>query len=36
MDLQEVEYGRVGWIDLAHDGERWRALVDAVINDRVP
>ena len=36
MDLQEVGYGRVGWIDLAQDRERWRAVVDVVTNVRVP
>ena len=28
--------GDMGWIDLAQDGSRWRALVDAVMNLRVP
>ena len=28
--------GCVGWIDLAHDKERWRALVNAVTNSQVP
>jgi hypothetical protein len=28
--------GGVDWIDLAHDGDRWRALVNAVMNLRVP
>ena len=31
MDLQEVD-----WIDLAQDRDRWRALVTAVMNLRVP
>jgi hypothetical protein len=31
MDLQEVEWGRVDWIYLAEDSDRWRALVNAVI-----
>ena len=36
MDLQEV--GRVGvdWIDLAQDRDRWRALVNALMNLQVP
>ena len=31
MDLQEVEWGAMDWIDLAPDMDRWRALVNAVM-----
>jgi hypothetical protein len=36
MDLGEVEWGDVGWIGLAKDSNRWRALVNSVLNLRVP
>jgi hypothetical protein len=36
MDLQEVGFWGVGWIGLAQDWYRWRALVNAVMNLRVP
>ena len=36
MDLQEVLYGNVNWIDLAQDRDRLRALVNAVMKLRVP
>ena len=36
MDLQEVGCGYVDWIGLAQDRGRWRTLVSAVTNLRVP
>ena len=36
MDLQEVGCGHVDWIRMAQDRDRWRTLVSAVMNLRVP
>jgi hypothetical protein len=32
IDLQEVGWGNMNWIDLAQDRNRWWALVNAVVN----
>jgi hypothetical protein len=35
MDLREIGWGSVDWIQLAQDRDRWRALVNRVMNLRV-
>jgi hypothetical protein len=35
MDLQDVGWGGMEWIDMAQDRDRWRAVVSAVMNLRV-
>jgi hypothetical protein len=36
MDLREIGWDGVDWIDLAQDRDRWKALVNTVMNLRVP
>jgi hypothetical protein len=36
MDLREIGWDGVDWIDLAQDRDQWQALVNTVINLRVP
>jgi hypothetical protein len=36
MDLTEKGWGDIDWIDLAQDRNQWRALLNTVMNLRVP
>jgi hypothetical protein len=36
MDLKEIGWGGMDWIDLAQDRDQWRALVNTVMNLLVP
>jgi hypothetical protein len=36
IDLREIGWDGVGWVDLAQDRDQWRALVNTVMNLRVP
>jgi hypothetical protein len=36
MDLREIGFGDVDWINLAQDRGRWRAVVNTVMNLLVP
>jgi hypothetical protein len=36
MDLREIGWDDMDWIDLAQDRDQWTALVNAVMNLRVP
>jgi hypothetical protein len=35
LDLREIEWDGMDWIELAQDKDRWRALVNTVMNLRV-
>jgi hypothetical protein len=35
MDLREIEWDGMDWIDLAQDRDQWRALVNTIMNLRV-
>jgi hypothetical protein len=36
MNLRELGWGYIDWIDLAQDRDKWKALVNTVMNFRVP
>jgi hypothetical protein len=36
INLREIGWGGMGWIDLAQDRDQWRALVNTVMNLRIP
>jgi hypothetical protein len=36
MDLREIGWGGMDWIDVAHVRDQWRALVNTTMNLRVP
>jgi hypothetical protein len=36
MDLREIGWDGMDWIDMAQDRDQWRALVNTVMNLRVP
>jgi hypothetical protein len=36
MDLREIRWDGMDWIDMAQDRDQWRALVNTVLNLRVP
>jgi hypothetical protein len=36
IDLREIGWDGIDWIELAEDREQWRALVNTVMNLRVP
>jgi hypothetical protein len=36
MDLREIGWDDTDWIDLAQNSDQWRALVNTIINLRVP
>jgi hypothetical protein len=36
MDLREIGWDGVDWMDMAQDKDQWRALVNTVLNLRIP
>jgi hypothetical protein len=36
MDLREIGWDGVDWIDMVHNRDQWKAIVDTVMNLRAP
>jgi hypothetical protein len=36
MDLREIGWGGMDWIDLARNGDQWRVVVNTILNLWVP
>jgi hypothetical protein len=36
MDIRKIRWDGVDWIDMAQDRDQWRALVNTILNLRVP
>jgi hypothetical protein len=36
MDLSEIKWDDVDWIDMAQDRDQWRAVLNTILNLRVP
>jgi hypothetical protein len=36
MDVEEIAWGGVYWVGMAQDRDRWRALVNVIMNIKVP
>jgi hypothetical protein len=36
MDLRDIGWDGINWIDLTYDRDQWRALVNTVMNFQVP
>jgi hypothetical protein len=36
MDLREIGWGGIDWINLVQDTDQWKALMNTVVNLRVP
>jgi hypothetical protein len=36
MDLKEIEWECMGWFNVTQDKDKWRAVVNAAMNFRVP